>query len=84
MDKWTAVDDSKLKDAVHTHGDKDWVAIARLVLGLFFDQTTGRKGYTHWPSDEDDKLKDAVHIHGGQNWAAIAGAGSASNESTVL
>jgi hypothetical protein len=26
-------EDSKLKDAVHTHGDKDWVAIAALVPG---------------------------------------------------
>jgi hypothetical protein len=28
---WTAGEDSKLKDAVQTHGDKDWVAIAALV-----------------------------------------------------
>jgi hypothetical protein len=28
--KWTAVEDSKLKDAVQTHGDKDWDAIAAL------------------------------------------------------
>jgi hypothetical protein len=31
--KWTAVEDSKLTDAVHTHSDKDWGAIAALVPG---------------------------------------------------
>jgi myb proto-oncogene protein len=31
--KWTAVEDKKLKDAVHTHGGKDWAAISALVPG---------------------------------------------------
>jgi myb proto-oncogene protein len=29
--KWTADEDSKLKDAVQTHGGKNWDAIAALV-----------------------------------------------------
>jgi myb proto-oncogene protein len=29
--KWTADEDIKLKDAVHTHGGKNWNAIAMLV-----------------------------------------------------
>jgi myb proto-oncogene protein len=29
--KWTSVEDSKLKDAVQTHGDKDWAAMSALV-----------------------------------------------------
>jgi hypothetical protein len=31
--KWTAVEDSKLEDAIQTHGDKDWLAISALVPG---------------------------------------------------
>jgi hypothetical protein len=31
--KWTAVEDSKLKNAVQTHGGKNWCAIAALVPG---------------------------------------------------
>jgi hypothetical protein len=31
--KWTAVEDNKLIDAIQTHGDKDWAAIATLVPG---------------------------------------------------
>jgi myb proto-oncogene protein len=31
--KWSAVEDSKLKDAVQTHGCKDWDAIAALLPG---------------------------------------------------
>jgi hypothetical protein len=31
--EWTAVEDSKLKDAVQTHGDKEWGTIAALVSG---------------------------------------------------
>jgi hypothetical protein len=80
-----AFDDSKLKDAVQTHGDKGWDTIALLVpgrtknqcygrwrdvLGPFCDQTTGRKG--HWTLYEDDKLKVSVQTHGGKNWVAIS------------
>jgi hypothetical protein len=31
--KWTAVEDSKLKDTVHMHSDNDWVAVVALVPG---------------------------------------------------
>jgi myb proto-oncogene protein len=31
--EWTSVEDSKLKDAVQTHGDKDWVAVSVRVPG---------------------------------------------------
>ena len=82
--KWTAVEDSKLKDAVQTHGDKDWVTITALVLGRTRDQCGSRwcdvlhpsidvtAGRTcKWTPVEDDKLKDSVPMHGGKVWAAI-------------
>jgi hypothetical protein len=81
--KWTLVDeDSKLKDAVQTHGGKDWFAISALVLGRTPSQRGSRwhnaldpsidrrKG--GWTLEEDSKLKAAVQTHGGKNWAAIA------------
>jgi hypothetical protein len=83
--KWTAVEDSKLKDAVQTHGDKDWVAISLLVPGRTNIQcwsrwndtldpsialTAGRTGA--WEEDEDIKLKDAVQTQGDKDWAAIS------------
>jgi hypothetical protein len=83
--KWTAVEDSKLKDAIQTHGGKNWDAIAALVLGRTkiqcynrwhdvldpsIDRTTGRMG--KWLEAEDSKLQDAVKAHGDQDWAAIA------------
>jgi hypothetical protein len=83
--KWTAVEDSKLKDGVQTHGDKDWVAISALVPGrtrsqcrhrwldaldCSMDRASGRTG--KWASVEDVKLKDAVQLHGGKDWVAIA------------
>jgi hypothetical protein len=84
-DKWTAVEDSKLKDAVQTHNGKNWIAIAayvpgrtqkqcwvrwRVVLDPNTDRASGRKGT--WTEDEDSKLKDAVQTHGGKNWGAIS------------
>jgi myb proto-oncogene protein len=83
--KWTAVEDSKLKDAVQTHGGKDWAAISALVPGRTKTQcrgrwkdvldpsiggATGRAG--KWTALEDSKLKDAVQTHGGKDWAAIS------------
>jgi uncharacterized protein (DUF2237 family) len=83
--KWTAVEDSKLKDAVQTHGGKNWIAISALVPGRTkrqceyrwqdaldpsIDQANGRTG--RWTEDEVAKLKDAVLTHGGKNWVAIA------------
>jgi hypothetical protein len=75
--KWTEVEDSKLKDAVQTRGDKDWGAISFLVPGRTRSQcnyrwhrtfnpsialTARRKG--KWVDDEDSKLKEAVQTHG--------------------
>jgi hypothetical protein len=83
--KWTAVDNSKLKNAVQTHGGKNWEAIARLVPGRTkqqcrarwhnilisnIDPTTARSG--KWTAVEDSKLKNAVQTHGGKNWEPIA------------
>jgi hypothetical protein len=83
--KWTAVEDSNLNDAVQTHGDKDWCAVAALVPGRTKKQcsnrwydgldpsialTAGRTGT--WEEDEDIKLKDAVQNKGDKDWAAIS------------
>jgi hypothetical protein len=83
--RWTAVEDSKLKDAVQTHGEKDWAAIASLVSGRTrqqcykrwhsfldpnIDRTKERTG--NWEAVEDSKLKDAFQTHGEKNWGAIA------------
>jgi hypothetical protein len=83
--KWTADENIKLKDAVQTHGGKDWAAIAALVPGRTkmqcrdrwkgaldsnIDPTTARVG--KWSEDEDKKLKGAVPTHGGKNWKEIA------------
>jgi hypothetical protein len=82
---WTAVEDSKLKDAVQTHGGTSWVAISalipgrtniqcynrwRIALGSSIDPTMARVG--RWTADEDSTLKDAVQTHDGKNWGAIA------------
>jgi hypothetical protein len=72
--KWTAVEYSKLKNAVQALDGKDWSAIAALVPGRTknqcctrwhddaldpsIDRSYGRTG--KWTPDEDDKLKDAV------------------------
>jgi hypothetical protein len=86
--KWTAVEDSKLKDAVPRHGGKDWKEIAM----LFPDRTTQQcrdrwrntrslssssidqaNGRTgKWAEDEDIKLEDAVKRHCGKDWVAIS------------
>jgi hypothetical protein len=44
--RWTAVEDSKLKDAIRTHGDKDWVAISLLVTGRTKKQCNSRWHHT--------------------------------------
>jgi hypothetical protein len=83
--KWAVDEDSKLKDAVQTHGNKKWVVICALVPGRTRQQcyyrwhsaldpkivqAAGRTG--KWAEDEDSKLKEAVQMHGGKNWAAIS------------
>jgi hypothetical protein len=80
--KWSKDEDSKLKDGVHTHGGKNWVAIAALVPGRTRIQCSSRwhsilapdraNVRCAWAEDEDSKLKDAVQRHGGENWAAIS------------
>jgi myb proto-oncogene protein len=83
--KWTPDEDSKLKDAVQTHGVMNWKEVVALVPGRTrkqccyrwcyaldpsIDRLTGHKGT--WTLDEDSKLKDAVQTHGGNDWLAIA------------
>jgi hypothetical protein len=83
--KWTALEDSKLKEAVGTHGGKNWDKIAALVPGRAqiqcrsrwhnaldanLDQLPGRTGT--WAEDEIIKLKAAVQTHGDKNWSAVA------------
>jgi hypothetical protein len=83
--KWSAVEDSKLKDAVQANGDKDWSALSLHIPGRSKIQCrdrwhnglnpsialmAGRKG--KWEQDEDNKLKDAVKTHGDKGWAEIA------------
>jgi myb proto-oncogene protein len=68
--KWTAVEDSKLKNAVKMHGGKNWGAIAALVPGRTkylcykrwqrvldpsIDRANGRA--SKWSKDEDSKLR---------------------------
>jgi myb proto-oncogene protein len=83
--EWAEEEDIKLKDAVQTHGGKDWAAITALVPGRSNiqcrnrwydaldpsnDRASGRTG--EWAEDEDSKLKDAVQAHSGKNWKEIA------------
>jgi myb proto-oncogene protein len=83
--QWSADEDNKLKDAVKTHGGKNWGGIAALVPNRTISQcrsrwkdildpnigrVTGRKG--SWTAEEDSKLKDAVQTYGGKNWGVIA------------
>jgi hypothetical protein len=83
--KRTEVDDSKLRDAIQTHGGKNWCAIAALVPGRTklqcrtkwhaallvssIDPTTACAG--KWTAVQDSKPKDAVPLHGGKGRAAI-------------
>jgi hypothetical protein len=82
---WKEDEDIKLKGAVQQLGDKDWVAIAKLVPGRtkmqcwsrwhnawdpIIDRVNGCTGT--WKEDEDIKLNAAVQKHGGKNWAAIS------------
>jgi hypothetical protein len=81
---WTADEDKKLKDAVPTHGDKNWEEIAGIIPGRTrvqcqsrwhnafsnIDPATACTG--HWTADEDKKLTDAVPAQGDKNWEEIA------------
>ena len=83
--KWGEDEDLELRNAVQTHGGKNWAAIAALVPGRAesqcrnrwhhvldpsIDRANGRTG--RWTKDEDIKLKDAVQTHGGKIWKKIA------------
>jgi hypothetical protein len=83
--KWSAVEDSRLQDAVRAHGGKKWHGIAAMVPGRaekqcrdrwndFLDPSTGSVsgGKVIWTVAEDRRLEDAVRMHGGKDWAAIA------------
>ena len=83
--RWIEDEDAKLKDAVGTHGGKDWVATTASVPGRTKNQCKRRwhnfldpnikltAGRTDpWTSGEDSKLEGAVQKHGGKNWIAIA------------
>jgi hypothetical protein len=83
--KWTADEDTKLREAVGAHGGKNWEAISTQVPGRTkiqcrsrwreasvcnIDPVTARA--VKWTADEDKKLKDAFRAHGGKNWKDIA------------
>jgi hypothetical protein len=83
--KWEEDEDKMLKEAVRTHGGKNWAKIAALVLGrtknqckkkwhdtlnFNIDPTTASTG--KWTGDEDKKLREAVGAHGAKNWGNIA------------
>jgi hypothetical protein len=85
--KWKEDEDTKLKDAVETHGDKDWVAVAAMIPGRTriqcykrwldalnpnIEQSNGCTGRTKWKADEDSKLTDAVKMHGDKDWVKVA------------
>jgi predicted lipoprotein with Yx(FWY)xxD motif len=83
--QWTTDDDKKLKDAVPTHGAKNWEPIAALSPGRTKVQCRKRwynaldpsiyratACVSKWTADEDKKLKDTVPTHGAKNWETIA------------
>jgi hypothetical protein len=70
--RWTEDDDKKLRDALQTHGDKNWASIAALVPGRTRSQCYNRwqrvlnpnidranECRRTWTEDEDIKLKEA-------------------------
>jgi myb proto-oncogene protein len=85
MRKWTEYEGKKLKDAVQTHGGKNWDAIAALVPGRTQTQCSqkwredsvasvnganARMG--KWTEYEGKKLKDAVQTHCGNDWKEMS------------
>jgi myb proto-oncogene protein len=83
--KWTAVEDSMLKDALRTHYYNGWVAISALVPGRTriqcrhswndvldpnIDRASWRMG--KWTAAEDSKLKDAVQTYGDKDSVAMS------------
>jgi hypothetical protein len=93
MGRWTKDEDSKLKDAVKTHGGKNWDAIAELILGRGENQCCKR-----WHRVLDPNINQASYMGsrrrqqasgcGTNAWWQEMGCncrtGSGSNEATVL
>jgi hypothetical protein len=82
---WAKDEDIRLKDAVQTHGGKNWGAVSALVGGRSVKQCWNRWHHVsdpdidktnartkRWTAVEDSKLKDAIQTHGGKNWGAIS------------
>jgi hypothetical protein len=86
--KWTAEEESALKDAVEKYNGEDWAAISELVPGRAKQQqcwhrwncildSSKKKNETIartgiWTTEEDITLRDAVEKHNGTDWAAIS------------
>jgi hypothetical protein len=83
--KWTEDEVSKLKGAVQTQGDTNWVAVAAMVPGRTRTQCCNRwhislkpssdtvsRRTGKWTEGEDNMLKDAVKTLGEKDWAAVA------------
>jgi hypothetical protein len=83
--QWTVYEDKKLKEAVRSHGAKNWFAVAALVPGRSSSRCRYRwDNFLHpsidrsivcagkWTADEDKKLKEAVRSHGAKKWSATA------------
>jgi hypothetical protein len=83
--QWSAIEDSKLKNAAQTHGGKNWGTIAGMVPGRTESQclgrwhnvldpnisrASGRKG--KWSAAEDSQLKHTCQTHADKDWGAIS------------
>ncbi|CAK4642387.1 hypothetical protein LEN26_011347 [Aphanomyces euteiches] len=77
--RWTPEEDDMLRQAVETHGERNWKSIAEVVPGRNHTQCLQRwtkvlapgliKG--HWRPDEDDILRQLV-AEGRKNWGQVA------------
>jgi hypothetical protein len=77
---WTEEEDEQLRDAVNTHGGKNWKKIAEMLQNRTSVQCLHRwqkvlnpnlvKG--PWSKDEDDTIVKLVHTYGPENWSMIA------------
>ncbi|ETW04244.1 hypothetical protein, variant, partial [Aphanomyces invadans] len=77
--RWTTEEDEMLRQAVETHGERNWKSIAEIVPGRNHTQCLQRwtkvlapgliKG--HWRPDEDDVLRQLV-AEGRKNWGQVA------------
>jgi hypothetical protein len=77
---WTEDEDEMLRDAVNTHGGKNWKKIAEMLQNRTSVQCLHRwqkvlnpnlvKG--PWSKDEDDTIMKLVQTYGAENWSMIA------------